>query len=137
MTQKLCPIRLNAQKASKVVKFEPTVKLRNNHAAKHLKPWDQKLVHDPSHNAEYAEEIHIANLEKEALRFDKVYEDSHNPDSHPINQKNRILLLNFLFGIFQKEGIDDIATFFITVQLLDRYYHIDSPNSKTMQLVGC
>lgn len=55
------------------IKFKPVNLIRNEYAAKNLKSYDQKFVHDVSMNAEYAYQIHKGNLKKESERFNIAF----------------------------------------------------------------
>ena len=117
-------------------KFKSVIEIRNNYAVKFMKPYDAKLVHNPAHNAEYAEGVHSNNLAMES-RFLLTYNTKLGVEDELIKPNNRIKLVNFLYGVFLKGEIEDLNTFFIAIQLLDRYLQVQKVSLSKLQIVGC
>ena len=87
-------------KKAKKRRFRTVVELRNHKALK-MKKWDAKYIHDPKYNAGYAQKIHELNLKNERERFNDTYMNNYDKMDSLISQSNRIILVNFLQGVFK------------------------------------
>jgi hypothetical protein len=116
--------------------FKNVIKQRNMYAEK-LQPYDRITVHIPKYCGEYVTEIHDMLLKKENTRYYSEFGDGRKIVSLKIiSQKNRTMLIDFLYGLNVAFKIADINTLFLGVQIFDRFSYKNISKANILQLVG-
>lgn len=118
-------------------KFKNVIKQRNQYA-KTLEPYDQITVHNPKFCGEYVTQIHDLLLKKENTRYYSEFGDGRKiVPVNFISPKNRVMLFNFLYGLHVAFKMPDINTFFLAVQIFDRFAYKKPSSPNVLQLIGC